>query len=103
MAGTSTKTKVVTIRVPVAFAVEWETIAKTRGMTIGAYVLERAMRGGAQSSRPVAPASVPFAPPDPTSEKVVAKVLPVAGVQFERQLTWWEKKQQQEAKGKGKR
>ena len=48
------------------------------------------------------PSMTPIDPSDPTSEKVVAKVLPVAGVQFERQPTWWEKKQMQ-APAKGKR
>lgn len=52
LAGTSTKTKVIGLRVPVVIAEDWEAKAKARGITVTAYVLERAMRGGGQSSRP---------------------------------------------------
>lgn len=52
MAGTSTKTKVIGLRVPLVLAEDWEAKAKARGITVTAYVLERAIRGGGQSSRP---------------------------------------------------
>lgn len=64
--------------------------------------LEKAIVMG--SGRSSGPLPKPIAPADPTSEKAVAKVLPVAGTQFDRQPTWWEKKQQQApTKGKDKR
>lgn len=40
MAGTSTKTKVIGIRVPVALMAELEALAKTRGVTVSALCLE---------------------------------------------------------------
>lgn len=53
MAGTSSKTKVVTIRIAVEMAAEWETLAKAKGIGLAGYVLARAIRGGGQSSRSV--------------------------------------------------
>lgn len=53
MAGTSSKTEVMTIRVPVVFAADWKAKAQARGITVSAYILERALRGGSQSSRPL--------------------------------------------------
>ena len=53
MAGTSTKTKVIGLRGPIVLAEDWETKAKAQGLTITAYVLARAIRGGGQSSRPI--------------------------------------------------
>lgn len=45
----------------------------------------------------------PAAPANPASEKEVAKILPLTGDQFPRQLTWAQKKQLAASKGKGKR
>lgn len=53
-------------------------------------------------SRKVAQSLMPMADrkPERGSGKIVADVLPVAGDQFPKQLTWWQKQQATKAKGK---
>lgn len=107
MAGTSAKTRVIGIRVPVSMADEWELAAKVRGITVAAYALERAIRGGGQSSRSLTKLDALRA--DPTMKAVidhggelkpVAKVLPVTGTEFPARPVYL--RGQAPAKGKGK-
>lgn len=62
MAGTSTKTKVIGLRVPIALAEQWEAAAKKAGVKVGALVIDLAQRGRRLSAKAIAP--VPEAPID---------------------------------------
>lgn len=55
MAGKSSKSEVVTLRVPNALAAEWRTAAEKGGVTVGAMVIDLAMRGRRLSAKVVAP------------------------------------------------
>jgi hypothetical protein len=127
MAGTSTKTKVVGVRLPLDL-LDWiETQGETKDVVIRALTaLKDGVTGDGPDQRPVvlqtmvanleaenarltterdkwrklAQAAMPMAErkPEKGSGKLVADVLPVAGSQFPEQETWWQKQQRTNAR-----
>lgn len=101
MAGTSSKTKVVTIRLPVALAAEWTARAETRGETIAAYIIREMTaplmpRSGVATS----PTTKQTVSPARAQAAVSMASVPYVGTEPPKQPTWWQRDQDRKAKAK---
>lgn len=76
MAGKSSKTEVITLRVPIALAVEWREAAKAGGVTVGSLVVDLAKRGGRLSAEPIPAKALAAFRGDPSKPGPLREGLP---------------------------